>query len=171
MVTASGVIAPAQEARLVFPLGGKIQELEVVVGDEVEAGQILAKMEGEEELQAAVSKAEFELLQAEQALEDLKKAAESARVEAMKEIITYERALRDAQYTLDNFTTPSNQANMDTVEALQKMKERLDSARAAFEPYKYRPSTDNTRVRIIRNCLDRSPGGLQLGRETAAVRV
>ncbi len=144
-ITASGVIAPAQEARLVFPLGGKIQELEVMVGDEVQAGQILAKLEGEEELQAAVSKAEYELLQAEQALEDLRKEAESARVEAMKQIITYERTLRDAQYALDNFTTPSNQANMDTVEALQKMKERLDAARAAFEPYKYRPSTDNTR--------------------------
>ncbi len=144
-VTASGVIAPVQEARLVFPQGGKIQVLEVKVGDEVSAGMMLAKLEGEEELQAAVSKAEFELLQANQSLEDLKKAAESARVDAMKEIITYERAVRDAQYTLDNFTTPSNQANMDTVEALQKMKDRLDAARSAFEPYKYHPSTDNTR--------------------------
>jgi multidrug efflux pump subunit AcrA (membrane-fusion protein) len=144
-VVASGVIAPAQEARLVFSLGGRLQALDIVVGDQVVAGQILAQMEGEEELQAAVSKAEFELLQAQQELEDLKKAAESARVEAMKEIITFERELRDAQYTLDNFTTPSTQANMDTVEALQKMKERLDTARSAFEPYKYRPSTDQTR--------------------------
>jgi HlyD family secretion protein len=144
-VVASGVIAPAQVARLVFAIAGKVETVTVAVGDEVKAGQPLAQLEGREDLQAAVSQAQFELLQAQQALEDLKKEAETARVQAMQEIIAFEKAVRDAQYALDNFTVPVNQAGMDTVEALDAMKERLEAARAAFEPYRYHPSSDPVR--------------------------
>jgi len=63
----------------------------------------------------------------------------------MQEIIAYERAVRDARYALDNFTVPINQASLETVEALNQMKQRLDAARLAFEPYKYRPSSDPIR--------------------------
>lgn len=130
---------------MVFTLSGKVETMNVAVGEAVKAGQPLALLEGQEDLQAAVSQAEFELVQAQQALEDLKTETADARVQAMQDIITYEKALRDAQYTLDNFTVPSNQAGMETVEALNQMKQRLDAARQAFEPYKYRPSSDPIR--------------------------
>ncbi len=144
-VTASGVVAPAQEAQLVFALAGKVEAVNVAVGEQVKAGQALAYLEGQENLEAAISTAQFELVQAEQALQDLKTEAETARVQAMQDIITYERAVRDARYALDNFTVPSNQAGMDTVQALNEMKQRLDKERLAFEPYKYRPSGDSLR--------------------------
>jgi multidrug efflux pump subunit AcrA (membrane-fusion protein) len=138
-------VAPAQDADLVFTLSGKVESLKVNVGDLVKAGQPLALLEGQEDLLAAVSQTEFELVQAQQALEDLKTETADARVQALQDIIAYEKALRDAQYALDNFTVPSNQAGLDTVEALNQMKQRLDAARAAFEPYKYRPSSDPIR--------------------------
>ena len=144
-VTASGVIAPAQRAKLAFGLGGKIETLDVSVGDRVEAGQVLARLEGQENLEASVSTAEFELLQAQQSLEDLTNQVETNRVQAMQDIVKYERAVRDAQYALYNFTVPSNQANFDAVEALNKMQVNLDKARAAFEPYRFEPSEDKTR--------------------------
>ncbi len=144
-VTASGVIAPAQRAKLAFGLGGKIETLDVSVGDRVEAGQVLARLEGQENLEASISTAEFELLQAQQSLEDLTNQVETNRVQAMQDIVKYERAVRDAQYALYNFTVPSNQANFDAVEALNKMQVNLDKARAAFEPYRFEPSEDKTR--------------------------
>jgi len=144
-VTASGVVVPAQEAQLAFSLGGKVEMLDVAVGESVKAGQELARLEGQESLEAAVSVAEFELLQAQQALEDLKTEAETTRVQAMQDIVTYERALRDAQYILDNFTIPTNQASLDAVTALDLMKQRLDEARLAFEPYKNKASGDPIR--------------------------
>jgi multidrug efflux pump subunit AcrA (membrane-fusion protein) len=124
-VVASGVVAPAQTARLVFTLSGVVEAMSVAVGDKVNAGEPLAQLEGQEDLQAAVSQAEFELVEAQQALDNLKTEAETARVQAMQEIIAYERAVRDAQYALDNFTVPINQASLETVEALNQMKERL----------------------------------------------
>jgi multidrug efflux pump subunit AcrA (membrane-fusion protein) len=147
-VIASGVVAPAQQAQLAFGLGGKLEMLAVAVGDRVEAGQELARLEGQENLEAAISAAQFELVQAQQALEDLQTAAETARVQALQEIITYERAVRDAQYNLDNFTVPSSQANLDTVAGLSQSKQRLEQARLAFEPYKNFPSGDAERKRL-----------------------
>lgn len=144
-VVASGVVAPAQSAGLVFTISGKVETVSVAVGEQVQAGQPLARLAGQEELAAAISQAEFELVQAQQALDDLKTETDDARVRAMQEIIAYEKALRDAQYALDNFTVPSNQAGLETVEALNLMKQRLEAARLAFEPYKYRPSSDPVR--------------------------
>jgi multidrug efflux pump subunit AcrA (membrane-fusion protein) len=144
-VTASGIVAPVQQAEIVFTLAGKIEMVNVKVGETVKADQVLAQLEGQEELEAAISKSQFEVVQAEQALEDLNTEAETGRVQAMQDIITYERSVRDAQYALDNFTVPVTQAYLDTVEAIKQMKQRLDIARAKFEPYKYRPSTDPTR--------------------------
>jgi multidrug efflux pump subunit AcrA (membrane-fusion protein) len=144
-VVASGVVAPAQTAELVFTLAGKIDSVNFNEGDTVKEGLPLAQLQGQEDLQAAVSQAQFELLQARQALDDLNTEAESARIQAMQEIIKYEKAVRDAQYTLDNFTVPSNQAGLDTVDALNQMKQRLDAARQAFEPYKYYSSGNSVR--------------------------
>ena len=144
-VTASGVVAAGEQARLAFAIAGKIQEVKVNVGDQVTRGQVLAQLEGQEDLQAAISAAELELAQAEQALKDLNEQSETGRVAAMQAIVAYERQLRDAQYALDNFTIPSNQAGLDAVAGLAKMKELLDAARATFEPYKNLPSGDRTR--------------------------
>jgi multidrug efflux pump subunit AcrA (membrane-fusion protein) len=152
-VTASGVVVPAQEARIAFTTSGKVESLQVVVGDTVTVGQARVQLEGKEDLQAAVSNAKFELAQAQQALDDLTNQAVTSRIQAMKDIITYEQAVRDAQYAQDNFTVPSNQSNLDTVEALQVMKQRLDKARAAFEPYKFKSSTDSTR-KDLKKVLD-----------------
>jgi HlyD family secretion protein len=144
-VVASGVVAPAQTAKLVFTIAGKVEAVNATEGKTVNAGELLAQLEGQEDLQAAVSQAEFELVQAQQTPDDLKTEAETDRVQTMQEIITYERAVRDAQYALDNFTVPINQASLETVEALNQMKQRLDAARLAFEPYKYRSSNDPIR--------------------------
>ena len=157
-VTASGVVAPAQETQLVFSLGGKIKTVNVSIGDLVESGQVLVEMEGQEELEAAVSSAQYELDRAQQAIDDLVAEAETRRIQSMKDIITYEKAVRDAQYALDNFTVPTYQADLDTVAALNLMKEQLDEARTAFEPYKFRPSSDPIRE-DLKDALDEAQAG------------
>jgi multidrug efflux pump subunit AcrA (membrane-fusion protein) len=152
-LAASGVIVPAQEAEIGFALAGKVEDVLVKVGEEVKAGQELVRLEGQEELVVAISAARFEQEQAQQALADLNDKGEAARVQAMQEIVTYEKAVRDAQYALDNFTVPNSQANLDAVEALNQMKQRLDQARLAFEPYKYETLNDPIRE-DLKDALD-----------------
>ncbi len=144
-VIASGIVVPAQKAQIALAAGGRVESVDVAEGDPVQAGQALVQLEGKEAALAAVSAAQFEVEQAQQALDDLKTQSETDRIQAMQDIVTYERSVRDAQYALDNFTIPSNQANLDAVTALNQMKEQLDKARVAFEPYKFKPSGDSTR--------------------------
>jgi len=155
--TASGRVVPAQEAQIASGIAGKVEAVNVAVGDKVTAGQPLVQLEGQESLEADVSEAQYELEQAEQALADLISGAETARVQAMQDIVSYTQAVRDARYALDNFTVPSNQANQDAVAALSRMKDLLDEARAAFEPYKYRSESDPIRE-DLKEALDEAQG-------------
>jgi len=99
----------------------------------------------ESNLDAVQAEAKVELIAAEQAIDELYDTVEIARSQALARVTEANRAVREAQYRLDNFTVPNEQQDMGTMEALEIMKERLDAARKAFEPYKYYPSGDQTR--------------------------
>ena len=114
-------------------------------GDLVREGDLLLRLKGEEDLNAAISAANFEITAAQKALDDLYKNADTARTQALETIALQEKLVRDARYQLDNFTPPQIQSKMSTAEALEWAKQRLDEAYAAFEPYKYYPENDETR--------------------------
>lgn len=96
-VTASGVIVPGEEARLAFSVGGAVQAVDGVVGERVEAGQVLVRLAGSDRLNAAVSAANLEKLSAEQALADLKENAGQARAQAMLRLATAKDAFDQAE--------------------------------------------------------------------------
>jgi multidrug efflux pump subunit AcrA (membrane-fusion protein) len=145
LVSATGVVAPAQHATLSLTTSGVIDEVFVQQGDTVQAGQVLARLKGKEDLQAAVANAKFEVSAAQKALDDLTDSAETSRTQALEAISVAAQQVRDAQYQLDNFTVPQNQIGMSTMEAYHTMKQKLDQARAAFEPYKFYSSGNKTR--------------------------
>lgn len=66
-VVASGVVVPAQQANLGLILPARIKAVDVVEGDSVEGGQILVQLAGQEQMEAAVAAAEYELLGAQMA--------------------------------------------------------------------------------------------------------
>jgi multidrug resistance efflux pump len=104
-------------------------------------------------LQIAQSNSEAELLVAQQSLDNLNENATVARTEAQRVVAAANQAVRDATYQLDNYTVPSNQANMTATEAIVEMKKLLDVARAAFEPYRNEDSGNNTRE-DLKDALD-----------------
>ena len=143
---ASGVVMPGQQAQLAFALSGSVEAVNVSLGDVVQPGQILAQLAGQESLQAAVSAAQFELVQSEQALKDLDVQVSPAWIAAMQQMVTYAQQVQEAQFALDNYTVPSTQAEMDALEALDLMKQRLDEARQAFDEVRSRPVSDPVRL-------------------------
>ena len=161
-VVASGVVAPASVAHLSFDHAGRVQSVNVAEDEDVEAGQLLAQLEGQETLEAAVIAAELELLaaqqdlqtlienadlvraQALQAVEDAQDALDSVednfaqeRAAALREISIAEEAVRGANHKLYYFTLPRSQSGFDTLEGIDAMTEALDQAREAYEPYKF----------------------------------
>ena len=143
-VNATGKVVPAQWARLSLQTQGVVEEVLVKEGETVKAGAPLLRLNGTEDLQAAISAAQTELTAAEKALDDLNDV-DQARTAALDAISAATKQVRDAQYQLDNFTMPQTLAGLSVTEALSVTQKHLDEERARFEPYKYYPSGDRTR--------------------------
>jgi HlyD family secretion protein len=147
-ISATGKVRSGQTATLNWQTSGIIEAISVKTGDTVKVGQKLATLQ-QTSLPQSVILAQADLFSAQQALDDLATTAESARIKAMQDIVTYEQAVKDAQYTLDNFTIPTSQEGLDAVEGIKVTKERLDQARIAFEPVKYKASSDTQRKALL----------------------
>ena len=145
IVSATGVIRPSQFTTLSMSTAGLVEEVLVEEGDQVEEDQVLVRLKGREELQAAIAAAKFEVSAAQKSIDDLHTQAETAATQALGAISLYTTQVRDAQYQLDNFTVPMDQQNLEPWEAIEITKEALDVARQAFEPYKNRSSNDSER--------------------------
>lgn len=148
LVSATGVVTPADWTILSLSASGIVESVLVEEGQSVQAGEVLVRLKGREEFLAAISAAQFEVTAAEKAVQDLHEAAEIAMVQSIDAISMYADAVRDAQYQLDNFTVPLGQADLTPIEGLDMTEEALDEARQAFEPYKNKPSSDPTRERL-----------------------
>ncbi len=145
VVSATGIVVPSEWTTLSMSTAGVVEDLPVYEGDQVNEDQVLVRLKGKEDLQAAITAAEFEVASAEKVLDDLYDNAETILAGKQEEVALYAREFRNAQYQLDNFTIPQNQKDLETMEAFDLMKERLDSAREAFEPYRYKSSNNETR--------------------------
>jgi HlyD family secretion protein len=147
IIDATGVVRSKQSTTLRWETSGTVEAVNVEIGTLVESGEELASL-AQISLPQNVIMAQADLVNAKIALDELYTSAEDATTMAMKDIAQYAQDERDAQYQLDNYTVPSNQADLGTMEALDLMAERLEEARQAFEPYKYFSSGNTTRQEL-----------------------
>ena len=145
IVSATGVVLPAKRSTLSVSLPGIISEIYVERGDLVEEGKSLLKLKGKEELQAALTQAKIELISAQQTLDKLYEDHDIALAAGLDAYVKANNAVKEAQYQLDNFTVPVNQQDLDAVEGVKVMKERLDKANQAFQPYRNESEFNETR--------------------------
>lgn len=96
-ITASGVVAPAEQVEVAAAISGNLTSLDVAAGDMVKAGQVLASFAGIERLTAAVEAARFELLAADQALADLIENSDQARAQAQLRLAKAQDAFEQAE--------------------------------------------------------------------------
>lgn len=145
VVNATGKVVPAEWARLSMKMPGVVEEVLVEEGQAVKKGDVLVRLEGKEDLTAAMTAAQTELTAADKALDDLNKAAKTQATQTLQLIAQLERAVRDARYALDNFTPPRTMAGMTAEEALVWAQEQMDAAWKKFEPYRYYSENDEKR--------------------------
>jgi len=130
VVVAEGTLLPDPSIELAFAQPGILAEVLVAEGDLVTEGQVIARLENIEVLQAEVARAEEVHLLAEQTFK-------TSEATALKALSDAHEALRVAQRDFDNFDIPSDLRDMGTREALSYTYTKLEDARTNFEPYKY----------------------------------
>ncbi len=101
-VMAEGKAVPVKDATLSFSTSGVVGDVLVKNGDMVQAGQPLLRLKGGEKLTASVSQAELELLNAQQALTDLKTNADLDRSKAQQDLAAAQREMKKANDRLNS---------------------------------------------------------------------
>jgi multidrug resistance efflux pump len=136
-VVVEGKVVPSQFANISFNKSGVVAEVLVKEGASSQSGDVIARLENSEALQAEVARAEDVLLQAQQALDDLTENTALDRANGLKSVADAYDALRTADRQLYYFTVPANQRDLEMFAAVDLMRQRLEKARKDWEPYKY----------------------------------
>lgn len=124
-LTASGqgTLVTNEAVNMSFSTSGKVAELNVKLGDMVKEGDVLARLEKAEDLEANLASAQASLLQAQQELANLQKNAGASLAKAYQNLVdaraAYDEALKDSQRTALTRCSP---------ELLNKYKTALEQA-------------------------------------------
>ena len=133
-VIAEGRVLPQKFVSLAFISGGQVDEILVEEGETVEEGAILARLGNRQQLESAVANAELELLNAQQALDDLYENVDLARAEALLAIAAARDAIRDSDRYINNLTVGSKQTDIDSAKAdVVILKDKLDEVEEAHD--------------------------------------
>jgi len=98
----AGSVVPAAEVGVGFDESGKLNEILVNVGEQVQAGQVLARLQTnktEEEVLLAIADAELNVLTTQQAFDDINASSQMNAAEALLAVEEAEDALEDLQNT------------------------------------------------------------------------
>jgi HlyD family secretion protein len=144
-IVAEARVVPNDDVQLAFAANGQVDEVLISEGDVVKNGDILAHLGDREQIAASTAGAEAELLAAQQTRKKLDDNLALAQAQAADEMAAANKAVKDAQYQVDNWTVPSNMKGMTPLEAIDSMKTILDEARDRFEPYRYYSEENETR--------------------------
>ena len=111
--TSEGRVEPIHYAQIALNASGLVSEVLSKEGDEVEAGQVIAKIQNSQT-----------------------QTLESAQANALQKLNDSFQVARDAQYKLDKFNIPADFSGMTPIQAAEQTLDNLNAARDAFEPYK-----------------------------------
>jgi RND family efflux transporter MFP subunit len=172
--SAVGQVIPAAEIDLGFDQSGSLSELLVQVGDDVQEGQVLARLETdqtEEEIVYSIAQAELNLLQAQQALDEIYSSAEMDAATALQSVESAEQALEDL-FNVDLREAQALQAIVEAEESVAEAQrayngvrstashsaieaayaelvlalDKLDDAKDKFKPYSNKPDDNLTKA-------------------------
>jgi HlyD family secretion protein len=154
-VLSEGKLVPQQYVTLSFTSGGKVEELSVAEGDQVEAGQVIARLDQRQQLSASVDSAQLELLNAQQALKDLQDNASVNTAHALQQVAMQRDAVRSAERYLTNLETGSKKVDIDSAKAnVVILKDQLDTAWKKYTPYEKKPEDNVNRAEFLAKYAD-----------------
>lgn len=154
-ITVEGKLVPEEFLNLSFSMGGTVNGLAVEEGQEVEAGQVLARLDQGERLASAVASAELELVAAQQALKDLQDNTDVRTAAANQAVADAKDQVRDAQRYLDNLQKGSRTTDIDSARAdTVILKDQLDQAQEDFSAYERKPEDNLQRAEYLSKLAD-----------------
>jgi HlyD family secretion protein len=154
-IISEGRLVPRQHVNLSFKAGGQVAEVMVEEGDSIESGQVIARLADSEQLEVAVANAELELLNAQQARQELVKNTDVNTALALQAITDARDAVRDAERYQNNLQAGSRQTDIDSARAdVIILEEKLDKAKEKYEPYANKKEDNIKRATFLSKMAD-----------------
>jgi len=130
-VTAEGVVLPEKDRTLAFKSGGMVCELYVEEGDEVQVGDVLAELRSTTSLEAQQVSLNYDLIQAQQALDDLIQNEDVDREQAWQAVLDAKDAYDAAQIAYndldqDQYDDDIANANEEIIDAQKDVDDAQD---------------------------------------------
>ena len=179
-VIAEARIVPRDEAQLFFNTAGTLAEVRVGEGQQVQAGQVLARLSESAQAQAALMQAKAELLAAQQALDTLNEKAALAAEQARVAMLEAEREAVQAWQAFDQLDTRATRDRIDDLrenaaDLQQELQDREETLQryndlAADNPTRKRAEDDVEQARLRYNDASRELGLLTNEVELARAR-
>jgi len=145
----SGMLIVGDEIELGFGTSGSVAELYVQVGDEVQAGDVLAVQADREQLEAAVASDQLTARNAQKTLDDLYTNADLVAAQALLGLAQAQEVLEDTEYTW-YVQQEGNRASQSTIDAaraeLVLAENQLEAAREEYNKYSGRSTDDSSRA-------------------------
>lgn len=154
-VTVEGKLVPVQDVQLSFNMPGMITEVLVEEGVDLEAGQVIARLDQQPRLASAVAATELEVITAQQALKSLQESSEVTTATAEQRVAAARDAVRYAERYLNNLNSGSRGTDIVKAEAnVVLLKDRLDKAREDYAPYENKPEDNVKRASFLSRMAD-----------------
>lgn len=147
-MAAPGKLVNTSYTTLQMPSNGSLAELNVLPGDTVTAGQLLARLNGQEDYEAAVTAAELEVLLAQKAYDDLFANADLKLAEAQLNLVNAQETVANAEQARTRLDAPrADDLNLQQAEAQYLLaKEAYKEALKAFDAVDHKPLTNPDRI-------------------------
>jgi len=136
-VIAEGKLEPAQAANLSFQVRGMVEEVNVKIGDKVSKGDVLARLANSDQAMAQVTGANLELVQAQQAYDQLLRTEGLGRADTWDTYMNAQVVRAEAERTWEALNVDGIEDRVEDAKAdLEDLKTDLEDAQDEFDKYK-----------------------------------
>ncbi len=148
IISATGIVIPEEWAALSARNQGVVAEVLVSEGEQVSAEQVLIRLDGDAAAQANLHAAQYELVNAQQALNTLRENAATEAARAQQAVAYAMKAVEDAQkdVTKLEYRRASDDLIKQTKDEIDLAKRQVSRAEDAFKRVKRRPEGDFLRA-------------------------
>jgi multidrug resistance efflux pump len=148
-ITAEGKLVPKDSVQLAFAANGQVDEVLVKEGDLIKKGDVLARLSGRKQMEAAIAAAEFELFSAQQALKSLDDDLSTAQNQALSAVNAARQAEHDAERKVSSLGGVADKNDIDIANTqVIFAKNNLDDAQKDYDRVASFPEDNLIRARL-----------------------
>ena len=136
-IVAEGHIKPAHAANLSFQARGIVEDVKVEIGDDVNAGDVLARLSNASQAEAQLAAANLELLNAQQSMDALVRTGDANLAQVWAAYMNAQEIRAEAEREWEDLNVDNIEDRIEDSESeMLDLKEDLDDAQDEFDKYK-----------------------------------